>query len=123
MPVLLLFCGARLGLGGELLGVSGWMDAGGGEGMGVLMLGLWRGWWMAVLQETNVGCRVLLVLSLYSRYPFCPCISHTHRTNCLLPYFLYPFVPLISHNNDTRASLMLRAAVLCHTQWLVVDLP
>ena len=48
------------------------------------------------------GLSSALVLSLYFLRPFCPCISHTHRTNCL-PYFLYSFVPLISHNNDTRA--------------------
>ena len=50
-------------------------------------------------------CRLssALVLSLYFPYSFCPCIYHTHWTNCL-PYFLYPFVPLISHINDTRAS-------------------
>ena len=41
-----------------------------------------------------------LVLSLYFSYPFCPCISHTHWTNCL-PLILP--VPIISHNNDTRA--------------------
>ena len=46
------------------------------------------------------GLSSALVLSLYIRYPFCPCISHAHQTNCL-PYFLYPFVLLISHNNDT----------------------
>ena len=44
------------------------------------------------------GLSSALVLSLYLLYPFCPCISHTHQTNCL-PYLLYPFVPLIYHNN------------------------
>ena len=48
------------------------------------------------------GLSSALVLSLYFPYPFYPCISHTHRTNCL-SYFPYPFMPLISQNNDTRA--------------------
>ena len=48
------------------------------------------------------GLSSALVLSLYFPYHFCPCISHTHQTNCL-PYFPYPFAPRISHNNDTRA--------------------
>ena len=34
VPVVLLFCGVRLWVGGELLGISGWGDAG-WEGMGV----------------------------------------------------------------------------------------
>ena len=50
------------------------------------------------------GLSSALVLSLYFPYPFCPCISLTHWTNCL-PYFPYPFVPLISHNNDTHAPM------------------
>ena len=48
------------------------------------------------------GLTSAFVLSLNFPYPFCPCISHTHRNNCL-PYFLYPFMPLIFHNNDTSA--------------------
>ena len=46
------------------------------------------------------GLLSALVLSLYFPHPFCPFISHTHRTNYLPP--ILP-VPLISHNNDTRA--------------------
>ena len=70
---------------------------------GGLMPGLWLGWWMAVLRQTNVGCRVL--------WSF-PYTSHTHSAPVFpipigptvsLPYFPYPFVRLISHNNDTRA--------------------
>ena len=46
------------------------------------------------------GLSRALVLSLYFPYLFCPCISHTHRTNHLPP--ILP-VPLISNNNDTHA--------------------
>ena len=53
-------------------------------------------------QADECGLLSALVLSLYFPYPFCPCISHTHWTNCL-PYFPYPFMPLIFHNNDTSA--------------------
>ena len=36
------------------------------------------------------GLSSALVLSLYFPYPFCPCISHTHRTNCLPPMLPVP---------------------------------
>ena len=36
------------------------------------------------------GLSSALVLSLYFPYPFCPCISHTHQTNCLPPILPVP---------------------------------
>ena len=51
------------------------------------------------------GLLSALVLSLYFPYPFCPCISHIHWTNCLPPILPVPLLAPISHNNDTRASM------------------
>ena len=66
-------------------------------GGGGLMLG-GRGWgidaWPVVGMVDGGSpadeCRLLsaLVLSLYFTCPFCPCISHTHRTSCLPPISL-----------------------------------
>ena len=36
------------------------------------------------------GLSSALVLSLYFPYPFCPCISHTHWTNCHPPILPVP---------------------------------
>ena len=70
------------------------------------------------------GLSSALVLSLYFPYPFCPCISHTHRTNCLPPILLLPLhAPYFPQQRHLCThGQMLRAAVLCRTQWLVVDL-
>ena len=89
-------------MGGELLRVFGGGMLG-GKGWGI---DAWA--WPVVgmvdggSPADECGLSSALGLSLYFPYPFCPCISHTHQTNCL-PCFPYPFVPLISHNNDTRA--------------------
>ena len=118
--VLLLWCEAWGGWGTAWylwVGDAGW------EGMGGLMPGLWWGWWMAVLRQTNVGCRVLWSFPYTFCTPSVPVFPILIGPIVSLPYFPYPFMPLISHNNDTCThGLMLRAAVLCRTQWLVVDL-
>ena len=71
------------------LGWGCWVGRDGG-----LMPGLSWGWWMAVLQQTNVGCLSVLFFSLYFSYPFCPCISHTIGLIVSLPSFPYIVCPL-----------------------------
>ena len=61
------------------------------------------GWWMAVLRQTNVGCRVLWSFPYTSRTPSDPVFPIPIGPIASLPYFLYLFVPCISHNNDTGA--------------------
>ena len=63
----------------------------------------------------------------YFPYPFCPCISHTHWTNCLPPIRPVFFVPLISLNNGTRApnawywELLLYIAYIAPSDWLMIS--
>ena len=90
VPMVLLFCGERFGVGGELLGVYGW---GGGCWMGRdggLMPGLWWGWWMADECELSSA----LVLSLCFPTPSVPVFALPIGPIISLPYFPYPFVPL-----------------------------
>ena len=74
-----------------------WCEAWGGWGSawclwvgrnGGLMPGLWWGWWMAVLRQTDVGCRVLW------SFPY------TSRT-LSVPVFSIPIRPVVSHNSRT----------------------
>ena len=88
-------------MGGELLDVSGLRDAG-LEGMGIdtwPMVGMVDGGSLA----DECGLLSALVLSLYFLYPFCPCISYTHLTNCLPPIFHVPLCPLFPTINNTRS--------------------
>ena len=91
---------------------------------GGLTPGLWWGVADGSSPADECGLSSALILSLYFPYPFCPCISHTHRTNCLPPILLVPLrAPYFPQQRySCTHSLMLRAAVLCHTKWLVVDL-
>ena len=62
-------------LGGEMLGEKGWgIDA--WAVMGMVDDGS---------PADECGLSSALFLSLYFPYPFSPCISHTHQTNCLPP--------------------------------------
>ena len=99
MVLLLLWCEAWCGLGTAwFLWMGGcWVGGDGG-----LMPCLWWGWWMAVLRQTNVGCRVLWSFPCTSRTPSVPVFPISIGPFVFLPYFPYPFVPLISQNNDTR---------------------
>ena len=74
-------------LGGKGWGIDAWPVVGEADGSS---------------PTVECGLSSALVLSLYFPCPFCPCISHTHQTNCLPPILL---VPLISHNNDTHAPM------------------
>ena len=70
-------------MGGELLGVSG-LGVLGGKGWGIdawPVVGVVDGGSPA----DECGLSSALVLSPYFPFPFCPCISHTHQTNCLPP--------------------------------------
>ena len=122
----LLFHNSLQNIGTSLL----WCEAWGGWGTawclwvgrdGGLKPGLWWGQWMVVLQQTNVGCRVLWSFPYTFRTPSVPVFPNTHWTNYLPPILLYPFLcPTITTLMHPRPDA--RAAVLCHTQWLVVDL-
>ena len=85
VSVVLLFCGVRLGMGGGL------------------MPGLWWGRRMAVVRQTNVGCRVLWSFPYTSHTTSVPVFSIPIGPIVSLLYFPCPFVPLISHNNNTHA--------------------
>ena len=88
MVLLLLWCEAWGGWGTAwYLWVGGcWVGRDGG-----LMPGLWWGWWMAVLWQTNMGCRLLWSFPCTSRtpsvlvfpIPIGPIVSHTSPA----PYF------------------------------------
>ena len=67
-------------MGGEMLGGKGW----GIDGWPVV--GMVNGGSPA----DECGLLSALVLSLYFPYPFCPCISHTRRTNYLPPILPVP---------------------------------
>ena len=101
VPVeLLLWCEAWSGLG------TAWClwdcrMLGGRDGG--LMPGLWWGWWMAVLRQPNVGCRVLRSFPYTSHTPSVPVFPMPIGPIVSLLYFPYPFVPLISHSNETHA--------------------
>ena len=64
---------------------------------------LWWGWWMAVLRQTNVGCRVLWSFPYTSHNSSIPVFPIPIGPTVSLPYFPYPFMSLISHNNNTHA--------------------
>ena len=67
-------------LGGEMLSEKGWgIDAWPLAGMVV-----------GGSSTDECGLSSAVVLSLYFPYPFCPCISHTHRTKCLHPILPVP---------------------------------
>ena len=80
VPMVLLFCGVRLGVGGGMLCGKGWrIDA--WPVVGVLDGDSPAG---------ECGLSKALVLSLYFPYSFFSCASHTHRTNCLPPILPVP---------------------------------
>ena len=62
--------------------------------------GKWWGMMAGGSPADECGLSSALVLFLYIPYPFCPCISHTHRTNCL-PSFPYPLFPTITTHAPT----------------------
>ena len=100
MVLRLLWCEAWGGWGTAwCLWVGGcWVGKDGG-----LMPDLqWR-WWMAVLRQTNVGCRVLWSIPYTSRTPSVPVFPIPIGPIVSLPYFPYPFMPHISQSNDTHA--------------------
>ena len=102
MPKVFLFCGVGLGMGGELLGVSGW---------GVLGR---KGWGIDAWPVVGVvdggspadecGLSSALVFSLYFSYPRLS-LYFPYPSDQLFPSHISctPSCLFISHNNDTHA--------------------
>ena len=101
MVLLLLWCEDWGGWGTAWCLWAGWcwvrMDGG-------LMPGLWWGWWVAVLRQTNVGCRVLWSFPYTSRTPSAPVFpiliaGYNFKALSCTPAYLKPPISQFLHIN------------------------